>query len=109
MRRAFILGGVVLLLSTSCMQTPEDADLVKHMVVQTEYDTTRINEAGNIFNTYSTFFIRLDTMGYVFNNPEADTILVDPIKDDNYEFVTPVIDEIKDNVEIAGFTYVAEE
>lgn len=109
MRRALILGGLILLVSNSCMQTPEDAELVRHMVVQTEYDTARINGTGNIFNTYSTFFIRLDTMGYVFNDPEADTILVDPIKDGNYEFVTPVVDEVKDNIELAGFMLVAED
>ena len=100
---------LMLMYLSSCMQSPEDADLVKHMVVQTAYDTERINDTGNIFNTYSTFFIRLDTMGYVFNHPEADTILVDPIKDDNYEFVTPVVDAVKGNVELAGFTFVSEE
>jgi hypothetical protein len=109
MKRALILGGLILLISNSCMQTPEDAELVKHMVVQTVYDTDRINSSENIFNSYSTFYIRLDTMGYVFNDPDADTILVDPIKDGNYEFVTPVVDEVKANVEMAGFTFVAEE
>lgn len=93
---------------SACMQTPEDADLVKHMVTQTAYDTERINDTGNIFNTYTTFYIRLDTMSYVFNSPEADTLLIDPIKDGNYEFVTPVVDEVKANVERAGFTFAAE-
>ena len=91
------------------MPTPEDAERVKHMVVQTEYDTIRINNSSNIFNSYSTFFIRLDTIGYVLNNPEADTILLDPIKDGTYEFVTPVVNEIKSNLETAGFAFVAEE
>jgi hypothetical protein len=109
MRRVLILSVLVSLFSNSCMQTPEDAELVKHMVVQTEFDIERINDSGNIFNSYNTFFIRLDTMGYVFNDPQADTILTDPIKEGNYEFVEPVINEVKNNVEIAGFVYVAED
>lgn len=90
------------------MQGPEDADLAKHMVVQTEYDTTRITDSGNIFNSYSKFFIRLDTIGYVFNSPTADTLLVDPIRDGTTIFVTPVVDSIKRRVELAGFNYTAE-
>lgn len=100
---------MVVMFISSCMQTPEDAELVKHMIVQTKYDTTRINEDSNIFKTYSTFFVKLDTMGYVFNDPEADTILYDPIKDGSYEFVTPVINTVKGNVEDAGYNYVVEE
>lgn len=108
MLRGIFFGMAVMFLS-SCMQTPEDAELVKHMIVQTEYDTTRVNKDGNIFETYSTFFIKLDTMGYVFNDPEADTILYDPIKDGSYEFVSPVINTVKSNVEKAGYNYVVEE
>ncbi len=108
MIRWLILNSVVALAFTSCMQGPEDADLAKHMVVQTKYDTTRISDAGNIFNSYSTFFIRLDTIGYVFNSPTADTLLIDPIRDGTTIFVTPVVDSIKSRVELAGFNYTAE-
>ena len=90
------------------MRTPEDADLVNHMVVQTEYDTSRIKSGDNIFNTYSKFYLRLDTMGYVFNNPGADTILIDPIKSGTYYFVSPVVDEIASKITNAGFDLVAE-
>ncbi len=48
-------------------------------------------------------------MGYVFNHPDADTILIDPIKDGTYEFVTPVIDEIESKIIATGFTSVEED
>jgi hypothetical protein len=108
MKRWLFFGGVMLLFLASCMRTPEDADLVNHMVVQTEYDTSRIKSGDNIFNTYSTFYLRLDTMGYVFNNPNADTILIDPIKSGTYYFVSPVVDEIASKIESAGFARVEE-
>lgn len=108
MIRWLFLNCFIVLLFSTCMRVPEDAELVKHMVVQTEYDTERVKDSENIFNTYSTFFIRRDTMGYVFNSPGADTLLIDPIKDGTYEFVTPVVDEVKNKIETTGFTSVAE-
>ena len=109
MIRGILLIGFCLLMMGGCMQAPEDAKLVEHMVVQTNYDTARIKESSNIFNTYNTFFIRADTMGYVLNSPGADTILIDPIKGGTYYFVTPVVDEIRDQVQLAGYTSVDED
>src|SRR5688572_16453199 len=106
-RGLFLFFGTGLLFS-SCMRGPEDGALVNHMVVQTAYDTTRINDSENIFNTYSTFFIRRDTMGYVFNSPWADTVLIDPVKDGQTIFVSPVIDEIYDQIVMAGFNSIPE-
>src|SRR5690349_9474093 len=107
--RPLLFLGISLMLLASCLREPEEGDRVKYMVAQTEYDTTRINVSGNIFNTYNTFFIKLDTMGYVFGSASDDTVLIDPIKSGTTIFVSPVVDEIKSKVEMAGFTSVAEE
>jgi len=89
------------------MRAPQDVDLVKYMVVQTEYDTEVINDATNIFNTYGTFVLRQDTMGYV-STIVVDTILVDGFNFDG-EFVTPVVDRVTEEVENAGFLRVEED
>jgi hypothetical protein len=88
------------------MRGPEDADLVKHMVVQTNYDTDLVNETDNIFNTYNTYVLRQDTMGFVSTIPGADTILID---DANFDFVEPVVGRITSKVNEAGFTRVEED
>ena len=103
-----VLLSLCLLTFASCMRGPEDAELVKHMVVQTTYDTEQITETTNIFNTYNTYYLRIDTMGYVFNHPEADTVLIDPIMGGTYEFVSPVVDAVRDQIQLAGYTWVNE-
>jgi hypothetical protein len=59
-----------------CTREPELVDLVKNMVVQTEYDLEEINEEANIFNDYNTFVLREDTLGFV-STYSNDTILLD--------------------------------
>src|SRR5688572_23119344 len=88
MIRWVLFGGLIVVISSSCMREPEDVDLVKYMLVQTEYDTTRVDGDVNVFNTYSTFVLKQDTMGFV-SSIDEDTILVDNA---NFVFVTPVVD-----------------
>jgi hypothetical protein len=90
----------------SCMQAPEDSDLVKYMVVQTEYNTEKIDEGNNIFNTYSTYVLRQDTMGFVSTFAPNDTILVD---NPTFDFVKPVVRDITTKINEAGFTRVEED
>lgn len=98
-------GGLIFLIASSCMQQPEEVDLVKHMVVQTEYDTKAIDE-DQVFTSFNTFVLVQDTMGFVSTVVE-DTVLIDGVNFEG-EFVTPVVDEITSQVEAAGFTRVAE-
>lgn len=101
----FICAGTVL----SCNNQPESADLVRYMAVQTKYDQTAINSTSSIFNTYSTFIIRNDTIGYVSSSAASDTILVDGKNIDVPNgYVTPVVNLIKLKFNEAGFTRVAE-
>lgn len=98
--RALFFCGLMLLILASCMRGPEDIDLVKYMVVQTDYDTGEIDGSVNIFSTYNTFVLRQDTMGFV-STLEDDTILVDGFNFEG-EFVTPVVDRVTQKVETAG-------
>jgi len=108
MLRSIFLSISLSAIFVSCIREPESAALVKHMVVLTEYDTSQVKSSANIFNAYSTFYLRADTMGYIVNSPGTDTLLIDPIKDGSTYFVSPVIDEIRTNLEMVGFSSVDE-
>lgn len=107
MVRKVLFGVFSLFAFGACMRPPDDADLVKYMVVQTTYDTAQVKESFNVFNTYNTFYIRLDTMGYVLNYPNADTILIDPVGN-GVEFVSPVVEAVTDAFETVEFQRVEE-
>lgn len=92
---------------SGCAMEPEIADLVKYMVVQTQYDDTRITDQENVFNGYSTFVLREDTLGFV-STYSNDTILMDS-PSTGIDFVNAVIDKVADNAEANGFTRVEEE
>src|SRR5688572_23465265 len=83
---------LLLLISMSCMQEPETANLVKYMMVQTEYNQAFVNDEENVFDTYSTFVIREDTIGFVSNQSDTEYLL----ESDVPGFVTPVVDAIRD-------------
>jgi hypothetical protein len=104
MLRALFFGGLLLLFFASCMREPEQVDLVKYMLVQTEYDTAAVDGNINVFNTYSTFVLRQDTMGFV-STVADDTILID---NSNFVFVTPVVDRVTEEIEAVGFDRVEE-
>lgn len=92
-----------------CAREPEVADLVKYMVVQTEYDLDQINETGNIFNDYSTFVLRQDTIGFV-STYSPDTILIDSDNPQSrIQFVEATIESVETHAEERGFTRVDED
>lgn len=87
-----------------CVREPEMIDLVKYMVVQTEYDTDEINDDQNIFHAYNTFYLREDTLGFVSTNSN-DTILLDQ-PGTIVDFVNAVEDRVAANAEARGFERV---
>jgi hypothetical protein len=88
----------------ACIREPEPADLVKHMVVQTNYSVDDVNDTENVFTTYSKFLLRRDTIGYVFPQGDpSDTILVDGLNNMS-DYVTPVVNLVETHVTNAGFT-----
>jgi hypothetical protein len=102
----FLTAGIGLFLSTilfsSCMSEPEGYELVKHMLVQTEYNTDFINDTENVFDTYSTFVIREDTMGFVSTRSTKEYIIESDVPD----FVVPVVDSIRDGFISFGYEQV---
>ncbi|HEU5292318.1 MAG TPA: DUF4136 domain-containing protein [Cyclobacteriaceae bacterium] len=91
MKRALPIG-LLLLTCVSCMQEPETGNLVKYMMVQTAYNEDFINTNENIFDTYSTFVIREDTIGFVSNLSDTKYFTEEDLPD----FVTPVVGAIRD-------------
>lgn len=94
-----------MLVAAGCMNEPESGDLVKYMVVQTEYNEDLINENENIFDTYSTFVIREDTMGFVSSVDDAEYLL----ESDVPGFVSVVVDSIRDGFLAYGYGQVTAE
>jgi hypothetical protein len=102
------IAAVLIVMSiTGCAREPEVADLVKYMVVQTDYDLEKINEEENIFNDYSTFVLREDTLGFV-STYSNDTILLDQ-PGTRIDFVNAVIEEVSTNATERGFTRVEDD
>lgn len=89
-----------------CTSEPDVGKLVQHMVVETSYDVTRIDEAENVFKDYSTFVLRADTLGFV-STYSSDTILLD--NSTQTPFVEAVINEVAVNATSRGFTRVEAE
>jgi hypothetical protein len=66
-----ILGVIFLCATlTACKQQPELADLVEDMVVVTYYDDE------TQYGQYQSYYVALDTVGFVSNFPGADTLLL---------------------------------
>lgn len=101
--RALSLTVLNILLLTGCNLEPQLGELVKDMVVQTQYDEESINVSQNIFTTYATFTIREDTIGFV-STRYSNTNIVDGAGDD---FVKPVSRLVRDSVLASGFIRVA--
>lgn len=102
------IAAVLIVLSIAgCGREPEVSDLVKYMLVETDYNLEEINEGENIFNSYATFVLREDTIGFV-SSYSPDTILIDrPTEPDTrIDFVTAVIDQVATNAEARGFERV---
>jgi hypothetical protein len=107
------VGLVQLILYTAllsgCNMEPQIGERAADMVVQTKYDVSSINTTSNIFNTYSTFILRIDTIGYV-STRSSDTVLVDGVNINvTGGFVTPVVNRVLLHLNAAGFVKVTEE
>jgi hypothetical protein len=90
-----------------CTREPEVVDLVKNMVVQTEYDLEEINEEANIFRDYTTFVLREDTLGFV-SSYSNDTILLDE-PGTIIDFANSTIERVSVKAIERGFTRVEAE
>lgn len=99
-----IVGILLALGITACAREPEVADLVKNMVVETRYDVEEVDGTDNVFNDYSTFVLREDTMGFV-STYSLDTILLDN-PSTIVDFVESTIDRVGQNAEEKGYTRV---
>jgi hypothetical protein len=100
MKKLVLFLGIIAAGLTACNLEPELGELVQDMLVQTLYDEGEINGTENIFETYSTFTIREDTIGFV-SSRYADTILVD---DSGNDYVSSVVNLAKDSVLASGFS-----
>jgi Domain of unknown function (DUF4136) len=104
-----IVGILLALGMVACVREPEVADLVKNMVVQTEYDVTEVDGAVNVFTEYNTFALRLDTIGYLspFTN---DTLMLDASNNQTQlprqTFVKDLVDQLDSNIQARGYTHV---
>lgn len=101
MKKIF-LALTILTAASACMPEPQTIDLIKYMVVQTEYNQDFVNDQSNIFDLYSKFTIRMDTMGYVSTLTNQDYITEDDVAD----FVKPVVTAIRNEFVDAGYTQV---
>lgn len=95
--RTRFLNYVIILASVGwgCQSEPDSALLIDQLVVSTNYDA----EAD--FQTYSTYAISVDTIGFVSNNSN-DTIITSP----ESTFPRHVLTAIKQNLDARGFTRV---
>lgn len=99
-----VVGILLALGITACAREPEVADLVKNMVVETRYDVAAVEGSNNIFNDYSTFVLRQDTMGFV-STYSNDTILLDN-PSTIVDFVESTIDRVGQAAEGKGYMRV---
>jgi hypothetical protein len=102
-----IAAVLIVVTLAGCAREPEVADLVKYMVVQTDYDPEQINEEENVFNDYTTFVLREDTLGFV-STYSSDTILLDE-PGTRIDFVNAVVETVSANATARGFTRVADD
>lgn len=103
--------GIVLsiLAVAACSREPEDVELIKHMVVQTDYSEDKINASTNVFNEYSTFVIQKDTAGFI-SSYYSDTIVYDRQTNVmNFNFIKATINAVADSTEDRGFERVEED
>jgi len=95
MKRAWIACICLAPLLLACEPEPDAMLLLDQLVVSTNYDTN-IN-----FETYSTYSIATDTIGFV-SNQSNDTILVNT----KSTYPRPVLQKVVANLNSAGYTRV---
>ena len=91
MKRLLFLVPLTGWLLISCEPTPDDFRLYDQMVVYTNYDTTAQ------FDSYTTYAIPTDTIGFISNVIRDDTIIV------GSKYAAPVINAVKGNLNKRGF------
>jgi len=82
----------IVIAAFSCMDKPSSGDLVKDMVVQTNYDNTIS------FSAFSTYALPPDTIGLVSNTSDASAIV------NNYS--KAIVSAVKKNFDSQGFQRV---
>jgi hypothetical protein len=109
MSRNILISLTLAALVTACEMQPETGELARYMVVQTQFDESVITATSNIFNTYSSYIIRNDTIGYV-SSSSNDTVLIDGVNISVANgFVTPVVNTARQQLNAAGFQQVSED
>jgi hypothetical protein len=88
----------------ACTREPEDVELIKHMLVQTEYNEEKVNATTNVFNDYTTFVLQKDTAGFV-STYYSDTIVYDN-PNTIFNFVKSTINAVATTAEDRGFERV---
>ncbi len=91
----FILAGIPSLFLSGCQTEPDAAKLIDEMVVSTNFDP----DAD--FDTYLTYAIPTDTIGF-FSNRSNDTIIVAS----NSTYPAPVLNAIRSNLDARGYIRV---
>jgi hypothetical protein len=93
-----LIGFLILAIALiSCQPQPEPAQLYDQLVVST-------NAAENVnFSNYATYAIATDTIGFLSNDPQDDTIYVSSNQDD---YPTTILDQIRSNLNARGFTRI---
>lgn len=90
-------GAILFMTAGSCIPDPDNLRLLDDLVVETNYDTL------SNFNSFSTFSIPTDTIGFFSNSDPGDTLLTAAESD----FVRPIISRIREKTLEAGLTQVA--
>lgn len=95
-KKGHLISFVVLSsLGWACQTEPDSAELIDEMVVSTNYDP----EAD--FESYTTYAIPTDTIGFVSNN-SSDTIITSP----SSTFPRHVLSSIRSNLDQRGYVRV---
>jgi hypothetical protein len=108
MRKSVLLSLVGFLALGGCDLQPQSGELARDLVVQTQFDEAVINSTGNVFNTYATYIIREDTIGFVSNRSNA-TYLLESDLNISGGYVIPIISRTKANLNSRGYTQVTED
>jgi len=89
MNRLFLIFVGAGLFLWGCQPKPSSGDLLKNLVVSTEFDNTAD------YSQYSTFYLRLDTMNY-FNSADPypeDTLWVSGGSGDFVDYITKTVND----------------
>ncbi|HMG91353.1 MAG TPA: DUF4136 domain-containing protein [Chryseolinea sp.] len=94
-KRFWVIGVGLLPFAWSCQPEPDSIKLLDELVVSTTYDN------AVDFQTYSTYSIATDTLGFV-SNQANDTILIQAKTD----YPRPVLQKVIGNLNALGYTKV---